>query len=71
MSNGILTGTYNSDLHKMVYLQNRRFLPEQSLLRHQKRGFPSEEKELQLPPAKRSYDEVRKQHYATEKALER
>ena len=33
-----LKGTYNPDLQKTVYLQNRKFLPENSKLRKDKKG---------------------------------
>ena len=54
-------GTYSHDLHKMIYLQNRRYLPLNSKLRQQK-GLPSKKAELEPPPKKRKFDEVKEQH---------
>ena len=55
-------GTYCNELHKMVYLENRRYLPKESSLRAQSKGFPSEDKELRSPPAKRRYTDIRQYH---------
>lgn len=54
----------------MVYLQNRRYLPIDSPLRREKRGFPVQETELLEPPAKRAYSSVRDHQVAFEHALE-
>lgn len=64
-----ITGTYCSDLHKMVYLQNRRYLPIDSPLRREKRGFPVRDTELLGPPVKRAYNCVRDHQVAFEHAL--
>lgn len=58
----LYVGTYCSELHKMVYLENRRYLPKESTLRAQSGGFPSEDKELRSPPAKRRYTDIRQYH---------
>ena len=57
-----LVGTYSSHLHKMIYLGNRRYTT--SALRKTKRGFPSGDVELQPPPAKKNFKELRDIHYA-------
>lgn len=36
----IYTGTYCSELNKMIYLQNRRYLPMESTVREQTKGYP-------------------------------
>ena len=36
-------GTYSTELHKMVYLQNRRYLLDTDKLRKDKTHFPSKE----------------------------
>ena len=59
-----IAGTYNKELTKMVYLENRRFLPSSSPLRKQSTGFPSGEQELQAAPAKRSFEETKDFHIA-------
>lgn len=61
-------GTYCSDLHKMVYLENRTYLPAESSLRQQKKGFPSKENEFQPPPLKRSFELMKKYHEAFDEA---
>ena len=57
-------GTYVQDLHKMVYLQNRRFLPEESELRLDSDNFPDKSPELNRPPSTRSYDTLKDIHMA-------
>ena len=52
-------GTHCSDLQKMLYLENRSYLPEESSLRQQKRGFPTKQKEFLLPPAKRTVESIK------------
>jgi hypothetical protein len=64
-------GTYSSDLKKMVYLQNRRYLPPTSSLRKRKRGFPSQEAELESPPAKRKFVDLTEYHNAVDMATNR
>ena len=46
----------------MVYLENRRYLPKESTLRAQSGGFPSEDKKLRSPPAKKRYTDIRQYH---------
>ena len=51
----IFIGTYCGELHKMVYLDNRRYLPNDSTLRKEKHTFPSKNEETLPPPPKRSF----------------
>lgn len=48
-------GTYVKTLHKMVYLQNRRFLDISSELRLDTSNFPDKRVEKSLPPPLREY----------------
>ena len=57
-------GTYSSDLHKMIYLQNRQFLPADSTLRKQSDGFPTNMEDNKPPPAKKKFSELKKKHRA-------
>ena len=50
-------GEYNKDLSKMVYLQNRRFLPEDRVLRRQTFFFPSKQQEKRKAPPKKTWAE--------------
>ena len=51
-----VAGTYVPELHKMVYLQNRRFLPEgDKELRHDKTNFPVKAPEVDEAPLKRRF----------------
>ena len=43
----------------MGYLEDTRYLPKESTLWPQSDGFPSEDKELLSPPAKRRYTDIR------------
>ena len=63
-------GTYTSDL-KMVYLQNRRYLPPTSSLIKRKHGFPSQETEPESPPAKRKFVDLTEYHNAVDMATDR
>ena len=65
----LILGTYSSDL-KMVYLQNRRYLPPTSSLRC-KHGFPSQENEHESPPAKRKFVDLTEYHNAVDMATDR
>ena len=69
--NVCIAGTYCCDLHKMIYFENRRYLPPDSSLRKQKRGFPTQNWELQPPPAKKSFDVVKQCHYAFDETAQR
>ena len=62
----IFTGTYCSELHKMVYLNNRRYLPSTSPL-IQEKGFYYRVK-MQPPPSKRNYSMIKGFHNAVDKA---
>lgn len=55
-------GTYNSDLSKMTYLQNRRYLPLSSNLREDDKCFPEKVKEKRLPPPARDYGKAKSLH---------
>ena len=57
-------GTYCSELHKMVYLQNRRFLPMDSVLRKDTKQFPSKTSEVRDAPPMRVYETVKDCHKA-------
>ena len=61
-------GTYSTDLHKMVYLQNRRYLPADSELRQDKKNFPSKHPEMRDPPSKRVYESLKDVHLAYDAA---
>ena len=51
-----VAGTYVPELHKMVYLQNRRFLSEsEKELRHDKTNFPVKAPEVNEAPLKRRF----------------
>ena len=63
----IFIGTYCSELHKVVYLQNRRYLPPVSSLRHEE-GFPQQSIEMNPPPTKRQYSKMKGFHDAIDKA---
>lgn len=58
----IVIGTYNSDLSKMTYLQNRRYLPMSSKLREDDEHFPEKTKETRLPPPARTYEKAKSLH---------
>ena len=60
----IIIGTYCSELHKMVYLQNRRFLHEDSELRLDKNNFPLKAVEVRRAPEKRKYEAMNDIHKA-------
>ena len=65
----LILGTYSSDL-KMVYLQNRRYLPPTSSLRKRKHGFPSQT-EPESSPAKRKVVDLTEYHNAVYMATDR
>jgi len=52
----------------MLYLQNRRYLPSDSTLRKEWKGYIKEKPELKLPPAKRNFKKVKKSHEAVDEA---
>jgi len=58
-------GTYSTELHKMVYLQNRRYLLDTDKLRKDKTHFPSKE-ELCQAPVMRNYESLKETHQAYE-----
>lgn len=60
----LTVGTYSSELHKMVYLQNRRFLPMDSVLRKETKQFPSKTHEVRDTPPMRAYETVKDCHKA-------
>jgi len=64
-------GTHCTELHKMVYLSNRRYLPAESAFRQETIGFPSNKKELLPPPAKRKKKMVKNFHKAVDVASKR
>ena len=47
----------------MVYLQNQKYLPADSELRH-KKSFPSKHPEIHDPPSKRVYECLKDVHSA-------
>ena len=57
-------GTYSRELHKLVYLQNRKFLMENSELRHDVSKFPDKEMDLDPAPPKRLYEDIIDLHKA-------
>ena len=61
-------GTYNSELEKIVYLDNRRYLPEDSSLRMLTEEFPSKKKELRSAPPKRNFNNMINYHKAADNA---
>ena len=42
-------GVRNEELHKVIYLENRRFLPDTSELRNDSISFPSKKREMRPP----------------------
>ena len=60
----LFIGTYFQDLHKMVYLKNRRFLPHDSDLRLDSENFPDKAPELSDAPSSRCYDILKDIHEA-------
>ena len=63
-----ISGDYNKELFKMVYLQNRRFLPMSSELRKQSQSFPYKHEEEREPPAHRTWAEAQQLHIAYDNA---
>lgn len=61
------TRTYDKTLKKMVYLQNRRFLPTSDALRRST-TFPNNRSETRLSPPKRIAAEVQQFQEAFDKA---
>ena len=55
-------GSYNKDLSKMTYLQNRRYLPLSSKLREDEKQFPEKIKEVRPPPQRRDYETIKSLH---------
>lgn len=63
------TGTYNSDLQKMVYLENRQYLSSDDSLRREAVGFPNNSEDDNPPPAKRIFCDIKKDHRAHDNSL--
>ena len=61
-------GVRNDQLHKVIYLENRRFLPDTYELCQDSVSFPSKAIEVRPPPQLRSYDTVCSIHKAYDKA---
>ena len=61
-------GTYIKSLSKMVYLENRRFLPLTSSLRSDKKNFPCKSQENCPKPSPRTFAEVKSNHEAYDNA---
>lgn len=57
-------GTYSSELHKIVYLHNRTFLPDNSELRRDVTNFPTKAEDLGSAPCKRMYENLKDIHKA-------
>ena len=57
-------GTYSSELHKIIYLHNRTFLPASSELRRDLTNFPAKAENLSPPPSKRVYSNLKDIHKA-------
>ena len=47
-----------SSLDKVVYLENRRFLPENHALRHQKKKFPDQKPKKRSRPEEVTFEDV-------------
>ena len=62
--NIILAGTYSKALTKMVYMENRWYLPETSALRKDETNFPSKLVETLPPPRNKSHEAIRSSHIA-------
>ena len=62
------TGTYFTELHKMVYLDNRRYLPMSSSLRQESESFPSKSEEVRPTPSRRAYTTLKNVHAAYDAA---
>ena len=61
-------GTRSATLDKMLYLQNRRYLPADSALRKDNNNFPEKRTESRNPPLKRDLEKVKAYHLAYSKA---
>ena len=59
-----IVGTYFSELHKMTYLDSRRFLPFDSSLRKDSRNYPSKSEETRPAPSRRVYSIMKDVHTA-------
>ena len=53
----------------MVYLENRQYLPPDSILRRQAHGFPTNGEDNEPPPTKKRFSDIKKQHRAYENEL--
>ena len=65
------SGERSEQLQKVVYLQNRRFLPETSGLRRDQHNFPHKREEHNPPPSKKNSSEMRDYHKAVDNAKKR
>ena len=66
----LLQGQRIEELHKMVYLDNRRYLPKGHKLRIDKSGFYTKEVEEQNQPLKKVYQDLRPYHTAYDNGTE-
>lgn len=55
-------------MHKMIYLENRRYLPATSSLRQDAVNYPSKAIEKRPPPKLKSYEEMKAFHCSYENA---
>lgn len=67
----VFAGTRCPELNKIVYLDNRRYLPTESSLRKEKDGFPMKNEELKPPPAKRTFSAIHNHRLAFQNSLTR
>lgn len=63
-----ISGTHNAVLDKVVYLNNRCFLPPTHPMRKAKKTFPSRKAEHRPPPERLTQEEVMVNSLAYEKA---
>ena len=63
----VCLGTY-MELHKMVYLQNRRYLETSSEMRQDSVNFPDKENETRQAPNTRDYTKLKPYHKAHDNA---
>ena len=64
-------GNYNKQMHKMIYLENRRFLPATSSLRQDKKNFPTKAVERRPPPMTKVYKQMKGFHSSYDNAKNR
>ena len=61
-------GEYSHEMKKMIYMENRRFLPLSHPLRKQTDGFPSRSTEERPPPEAKNMCDMLSYHQAYENA---